>query len=381
MKASLTRIWAIVSKEFRHLGRDPRTLLAVVITPVIQLLLFAYAISFDVEHVPTIVIDLDQTSQSREYVQQYSASPFFDVVAHGSSMSDADAAFDTDTARVAVVIPSGFARTLAAGERAQVAVLIDGSDPTSAKVAQAYSVALNQLYDQQLTRQWADAQGLDLSSLGMLEPRVRTWYNPERRSSDFLIPGLMVVILAIVTVQQTAVTLVRERDLGTQEQLEVSPLKRPELMLGKLLPWTLIAFLDVALITGLGKYIFGVPLRGSFLTLAVGSALFVFAALGIGLLISAVAPSMDSANIMALLIAFLPSFLLSGFAFALDQIPAFLQWISYLFPARYMITISRGVFLKGSGFTELWPEIVALAGYALVMLLVSSVLYGRRSRQ
>jgi len=379
VKAALIRIGAIVRKEFRHLGRDPRTLLAVVITPVIQLLLFAYAISFDVEHVPTIVIDFDQTPQSRTYISQYSASPFFDVVAHGSSLSDVDAAFDANTARVAIVIPSGFARSLAAGEQAQVAVLVDGSEPNAAKVSQAYSVALNQLYSQHLTREWADAQGLDLSSLGMLEPRIRTWYNPERRSSDFLIPGLMIVIIAIVTVQQTAVTLVRERDLGTQEQLEVSPMRRIELMIGKLLPWTLIAFLDVALITGLGRTIFDVPLRGNFWTLAVGAALFVFASLGMGLLISAIAPSMDTANIIAMLVAFLPSFLLSGFAFALDQIPPWLAWISYGFPARYMVTVSRGVFLKGAGFTELWPELAALAAYALVMLLVSSVLYGRRS--
>ncbi len=379
MRAALIRIGAIVHKEFRHLARDPRMLLAVVITPVIQLLLFAYAISFDVENVPTIVIDLDQTQDSRTYLEQYDASTFFDVVAHGSTMAEADTAFDANSARVAVVIPAGFARTLAMGEQAQVAVLIDGSEPTAAKVAQAYSVALNQLYGQQLTLQWADQQGLDLSGLGMLEPRIRTWYNPERRSSDFLIPGLMVVILAIVTVQQTAVTLVKERDQGTQEQLEVSPMRRIELMVGKLLPWTLIAFADMALITGLGRTIFGVPLRGDFWTLALGSALFVFASLGMGLVISAVAPSLDTANILAMLIAFLPSFLLSGFAFALDQIPVFLQWVSYLFPARFMVTISRGVFLKGAGFTELWPELAALAAYALVMLVISSILYGRRS--
>ena len=156
-------------------------------------------------------------------------------------------------------------------------------------------------------------------------------------------------------------------------------MRRIELMVGKLLPWTLIAFADMALITGLGRTIFGVPLRGDFWTLALGSALFVFASLGMGLVISAVAPSLDTANILAMLIAFLPSFLLSGFAFALDQIPVFLQWVSYLFPARFMVTISRGVFLKGAGFTELWPELAALAAYALVMLVISSILYGRRS--
>ena len=380
MRGSAERIRAIVVKEFRHLGRDPRALIMVVLTPVIQLLLFAYAVSFDVDHVPTIVVDLDQTIDSRTYAQQYDASSFFDVVQHGSTLGDIDAAFDAGTAKVAVVIPAGFARTIAAGEKAQVAVLVDGSEPTSAKVSQAYAVALNQLYNQSMTRQWADSQGLDISGFGQLEPRIRTWYNPEHRSSDFLIPGLMVVIIAIVTVQQTAVTLVRERDLGTQEQLAVSPLRQLELMLGKLLPWTLIAFLEVAMIIGLGRVLFAVPLRGDFSALAVGAALFVFAALGMGLLISALAPSSDTANILALLLAFLPSFLLSGLAFALDQIPVVLQWISYAFPARYMVSISRGVFLKGAGFAELWPELVALAAYGVVVMVISAAIYGRKAR-
>ncbi len=379
MNATLARIGAIIRKEFRHLGRDPRMLFAVVLMPVVQLLLFAYAISFDVDDVPTVVIDLDRTPASSTYLQQYDASAFFDVVEHGQAMDDVDAAFDANTASVAVVIPAGFARTLAAGGKAQVAVLVDGGEPNSAKVSQAASVALNQLYDQRLTREWADRQGLDVSRFGMLEPRIRTWYNPERRSSDFLIPGLMAVIIAIVTVQQTAVTLVRERDLGTQEQLEVSPLRRIELMIGKLLPWTLIAFLDVALITLLGRTLFDIPIRGAAPVFALGATLFVFASLGMGLVISAIAPTLDSANIIALLVAFLPSFLLSGFAFALDQIPVVLQWISYGFPARFMVTIARGVFLKGAGFAELWPELAALASYALVMLLVSSLLHGRRS--
>lgn len=379
MNAAGGRIGAIVIKEFKHLIRDPRTLAAVVLMPVIQLLLFAYAISFDVDNVPTIVVDYDQSPASQAYVRAYDASTFFDVVAHGSSIRDVDEAFDTNAARVAVVIPAGFDRTIAAGEKAQVAVLVDGSEPNSAKISQAYSVALNQLYDQSMTQAWAESQGLDLSGLGRLEPRIRTWYNPERSSTIFLIPGLMAVLIAIVTVQQTAVTLVRERTLGTEEQLLVSPLRRVELMVGKLLPWTLIAFADVVLIISLGMGVFGVPLRGAWLALALGSVLFVFASLGMGLLISAVAPSAETANIMALMIAFLPSFLLSGFAFPLEQIPAILQWISYAFPARFMVTISRGVFLKGSGFAELWPELLALAAYATTMVLVAARVYGRRA--
>lgn len=379
MRATWTRIGAIVIKEFKHLLRDPRSLFAVVMIPIVQLLLFAWAISFDVDHVPTVVVDFDNTHASSDYVRSYDASTFFRVVGHGSDLSAIDTAFDGGTARVAVIIPAGFEHTVNTGGKAEVSVLIDGSEPNSAKISQAYSVALNQLYDQSMTRAWAASQGLDLTGLGMLEPRIRTWYNPERNSTIFLVPGLIAVIIAIVTVQQTAVTLVRERVLGTEEQLQVSPLRRVELMVGKLLPWTLIAFADVVVIVALGMVVFGVPLRGDPAVLALGSVLFVFASLGMGLLISAVAPSSETANIMALLIAFLPSFLLSGLAFPLDQIPVVLQWFSGLFPARYMVTISRGVFLKGAGFVDLWPQLLALAVYAMVMVGVAARLYGRRA--
>lgn len=380
MRATLDRIGAVSRKEFRHLWRDPRVVGMVLLLPVVQLLLFAYAISFDVTHLPTIVVDNDRTPASQEYLRNYAGSPFFSIVSYADDPAAVERAFERDEARIGVVIPAGFGRQLAAGGQAQVAVHIDGSEPNSAKVAQAYTNALNLQYSQRVAIAWADTQGYDTASAGQLEPRVRTWYNPERRSAIFLIPGLMVVIIAIVTIQQTAVTLVRERDLGTADQLAVSPLRRIELMVGKLLPWTLLAFIDVAVIVALGIGVFGVPLRGDPVVLAAGAALFVFCALGMGLVVSALAPSVDVANIAALVVGFLPSFLLSGFVFALDQIPTVLQWISMVFPARYMIEISRGVFLKGTGWVELWPEFAALGAYAVLAIVVASVLHTRRSR-
>jgi len=380
MSGALDRIGAVVVKEFRHLFRDPRAIGIVLLMPVFQLLVFAYAISFDVSHLPTILVDNDRTPASREYLRQYTGSPLFEVVGYADAQSGVIQAFQTNRAQVGVIVPAGFGRRLASGTQGEVAVLIDGSETSSAKVAQAYTAGLNLLHGQEVATVWADSQGVTVSSLGGLEPRLRTWYNPERRSAIFLIPGLMVVIIAIVTVQQTALSLVRERDLGTGEQLAVSPLRRIELMIGKVMPWTALAFLDVAVIAALAVGLFGVPLRGDLAVLAAGAALFVFCCLGLGLVISAVAPSMEVANIAALLLAFLPTFLLSGFVFPLDQIPTFLQWISALFPARYMVTISRGVFLKGSGWAEVWPELAALGGYAVVALAAASVLYSRRSR-
>jgi ABC-2 type transport system permease protein len=379
MKAALTRVTAVAGKEFKHLRRDPRALATVLILPVLQLLLFAYAISFDVKNVPTVVLDQDNTPASRQYLQTYLSSEFFDVLGSANDLAQIDQLFDQNKVRIAVIIPSGFAHSLDLGERAQVAVLTDGSEPTSAQLGQAYAIALNASYSQRVAVEWADRQGLDLAQAGEIEPRLRTWYNPEQKSSDFLIPGLMVVIIMIVTIQQTAVTLVREREQGTGEQMTVSPLRRGELMVGKLLPWTLLAFADMLVIALVGIWVFDLPLRGSLGFLAASSVVFVFSALGLGLIISAVAPNLETANIVGLLIAFLPAFLLSGFAFPLESIPTPLQWLSYAFPGRYMVTISRGVFLKGAGFSELWPELAALTAYALVVLLASSLLYRRRS--
>jgi ABC-2 type transport system permease protein len=379
MRAALTRVGAVAGKEFKHLLRDPRILAIVLIVPVLQLLLFAYAISFDVKRVPTVVLDQDNTPASRQYVQTYRSSEFFDILGSADDLAQVDRLFDQNKVRIAVIVPPGFGRSLDSGEKAQVAVLTDGSEPNSAQLARAYATALNATYSQQVLVDWADQRGVNPAQVGSIEPRLRTWYNPEGKSSNFLIPGLLVVIIMIVTVQQTAVTLVREREQGTAEQMLVSPLRRGELMVGKLLPWTLLAFADMLVIALISIWVFGLPLRGSAGFLAVSSVVFVFAALGMGLIISAVAPSLETANISGLLIAFLPAFLLSGFAFPLDSIPVPLQWLSYAFPGRYMVAITRGVFLKGAGFAELWPQLAALAGYALLVLLASSVLYRRRS--
>ncbi len=380
MRASWNRIGALIAKEFRHLGRDRRTLAVVLALPVLQMILFAYAISFDVKNVSTIVIDQDRTPASAAYLRSYASSDFFHVVGTANDLADVDRIFDHNEARIAVVVPSGFGRSLAAGERASVAVYLDGSEPTAARVGQGFVTALNQSYGQQITVEWADTQGLDVTAAGQLEPRVRTWYNPERRSSEFLIPGLMVVIIMVVAVQQTAVSLVREREQGTDEQLAISPLAGWEMMIGKLAPWTLLAFGELAAITAVGMAFFALPLRGSLGVLALGAALFVFCSLGLGLVISAVAPSLESANMLGLLLSILPAFVLSGFAFPLSSVPVVLQWVSSLFPARFMVDISRGVFLKGAGVTELWPELAALSIYAVVVIAVAVLLSARRRR-
>jgi ABC-2 type transport system permease protein len=379
MKAMLARISAISGKEFIHIRRDPRILVSVLVMPVLQLLLFAYAISFDVRDVPTILLDGDRTPQSREYLGAYEHSDFFHVVDRVDSHDEIDNAFDTSSARVAIMVAPGFADAIARGELGRVSVLIDGSEPNSAQLGQAYAVALNNRLDREVFVEWAETRAFDAGAFGGVAPVVRTWYNPDRRSADFLVPGLMVVIIMIVTIQQTAVTLVRERDHGTFEQLAISPVRRGELMVGKVAPWVMLAFANMIGTSLVAITVFGVPLRGDVLTLMLGTLLFVLASLSIGLVISARASSVEVANITGLMISFLPGFMLSGFAFPLVGIPPFLQFVSYLFPGRYMVTIARSVFLKGAGIDVLWPQVAALGAYALVGLTLASLLYARRS--
>ncbi len=379
MRASLRRIIAIANKEYVHIRRDPRMLFAVLGMPILQLLLFAYAIGFDVDNVPTLLLDGDRTTASREYLAAYEQSTFFDVIGHVDSQAEINDAFDRSNARIAVVVAPGFGRDIARGEEGRVAVQIDGSEPNSAQLGQTYVIALNRQLGREIFVDWGETQAIDAGSFGGIDAQMRMWYNPERRSSDFLIPGLMVVVIMIVTIQQTAVTLVKEKEQGTFEQIIVSPIRRGELMLGKVTPWVVLAFTDMIAITIVALTVFGTPLRGDIFVLAVATFLFVLCSLAIGLMISARAASTEIANLMGLLISFLPGFMLSGFAFPLNSIPPFLQFISYLFPGRYMVTISRSVFLKGGSWDVLWPQVGALAIYAFVSLSLATLMYSRRA--
>ncbi len=376
---SARRISAIARKEFIHLSRDWRMIVAALLMPLIQLTLFAYAISFDVRDLPTVVLDRDRTPESRAYLDSVTQSGFFRIRGGVENEAAIDRAFDRGEARVAIVIAPGFGDEIAAGRAGAVAVLIDGSEPNSAGIGRNYALALNQSFGARALASWAAARGADTAAVGTLEPRMRLWYNPEGRSATFLVPGLMVVVIMIVIIQQTAVTLVKERDQGTLEQLVVSPLKRGELIVGKVLPWALLGFADTVFITAAALAIFQVPLRGDITVLAVAMFLFVLASLSIGLVVSAIAPTPESANLMGLLFSFLPGFLLSGMAFPLSSIPKVLQWLSYGLPARYMVDVSRAVFLRGASWDVLAPDVAALAVFAVAGLTVATLLHRRRA--
>jgi ABC-2 type transport system permease protein len=354
--------------------RDWRTVVSVLVLPIVMLVGFGYAVSFDVAKVPTVVLDQDHTVASRAYVTAAENTRFFRVVGTVGDMTGIDKAFDQSVARAAIVVAPGFSGEIAAGRKGRVTVLLDGSEPNSAQLGQTYATALNNAFGQQVLVNWAESRGQSVSGAGQMEPRIRNWYNPERSSSDYLVPALMVVIIMIVTVQQTAATLVTEREFGTQEQLFQSPLTQGELIVGKVAPWAILGFVDALAITAAALLVFRVPLRGDPFVLGVGMFLFILCCLSIGLVVSAASPSIESANLIALLVSFLPSFMLGGFAFPLASIPPVLQFISMLFPARYMIEIARGVFLRGTGWAELSTQVLALAIYLVVGLTLAAVL-------
>jgi ABC-2 type transport system permease protein len=375
----MRRILAIARKEFLHITRDRRLLGVILIMPLIQLFLYSYALSFNVKHLPTAALDLDHTAQSRQYINALEQSDYFTVNHVLNNYSEVENVFLTNQDSVVVVVSNGFGRAMSGGQAGPVQVLVDGSDANSAQLAQTYAGALSRIYGANVAVQQVEAKGFNTANPVGLSSNLRTWYNPQAQSAAYFVPGLIVVLVTMITVIQTANTLVREKENGTYEQLIVSPIRRIELMIGKMAPWAGIGALDIIIISLVGVLAFKIPFRGSALLLAIGSLLYVICSLGLGLIISARASSVDTANQLAALISFLPTFMLSGFIFPLSSLPVFLQALSYLYPARYFMVITRTIFLKGGGVSVLWPQFAALTAFAVLITVFAASLYRERA--
>jgi len=375
----MRRILAIARKEFIHIMRDKRMLGVILIMPLLQLFMYAYALSFDVKHLPTATLDLDRTVACRQYMEALSQSNYFAVDKRLASYSQVDAAFESNAEKVVVVVGAGFGDDIAAGRSGKVQVLVDGSDANSAQIGSAYAGALSRIFGAKVAISQAEAKGFSASAGGGLTAATRVWYNPEGVSAAYFVPGLIVVLVTMVTVLQTANTLVKEKEAGTYEQLIVSPIKRIELMVGKIAPWAVIGALDIVGIAAIGIIVFGIPFRGSALIMGVASLLYVICTLGMGLIVSARATSVDTANQLAALVSFLPTFMLSGFVFPISSMPIALQGLSYLFPARYFMVITRTVFLKGGSLAVLWPQLAALTVFATLIVVLAASMYRERA--
>lgn len=368
---SLRRTRAMARKEFLHIFRDPRSLLMALAIPAIMLLLFGYALSLDVDRVPTMVYDVDQSVQSRELIASLRGSRFFEVVDVVTSYEPVDAAIDSGKCLLAFVIPTDYSRHLLRGEPAEIQVLVDGSDSNTASLAIGYAQGVVATQSFQLQAKYADAHGA-----GPLKVPVqidsRVWYNSELKSKNFIVPGLIAVILQIIAALLTSLTIAREWELGNMELLLSTPIRPTEIILGKMAAFFTIGVADAGLAVFLGHFAFGVPLRGNLLELAVAVFLFLFGALCWGLLISAIARNQLLAYQMGLLSSFLPSFLLSGFIYSIENMPVVVQVVTHIVPARYFIVILKGIFLKGIGYSILWPQLLFLLLYAAVVFVVAS---------
>jgi ABC-2 type transport system permease protein len=362
-------LWAVTVKELRQIGRDRRTLMILVFLPAFFLFLFGYALNFDIRHVSLAIEDRDQTPDSRALIARFVHSAYFDVAAVVHGPSEIEALVDRRQARAVLVVPADFSRDLRTGRTPVVQVVIDGENANTAATVLGYGNAV-------LAEASVALAATPEARLVTVQPRV--WYNPELRSTLFLMPGLIAYISMITAVVSTALSIVREKENGTLEQIRMAPIRTATFVLGKTLPYLILSQVSAMLVIGAAMVLFDMPQRGDWFTLNIVVGLFLVGALGTGLLVSTMADSQQVAFQAAMLIAFLPTLLLSGFIFPIASMPIVLQYITYAVPARYFLVALRGVVLKGLPLDAILPSLVALAVYALIVLALSSVRLARR---
>jgi ABC-2 type transport system permease protein len=374
---NLRRVRAVARKEFLHVLRDPRSLAMAIAIPMLMLILFGYALTLDVDNVPVVVWDQSQTEASRELVSRFVGSPYFSLREHLDNYRDLERAIDTRRAMVALVIPVEFGRQIAAGRDTAVQLIVDGSDANTATIAIGYAEVIMQIYTEEFTNEQLRRAGLPPLRIP-LDVRSRVWFNPDLESKNYIIPGLIAVIMMVIAALLTSLTVAREWERGTMEQLISTPVKGPELILGKLIPYFTVGMLDVLLAVLMGEFLFQVPLRGNVALLFGMSAVFLSGVLAWGMLISIVAKNQLLASQIAMTTTFLPSFLLSGFMFSIANMPKVIQLITYIVPARYFVALLKGIYLKGVGLEILAGEAILLAIYGVMMVLLANVRFKKK---
>lgn len=370
--AAFTRIRPVVKKEFRQIARDRRSLGLLLVLPAFLLIMYGYALNFDVKHLSLAVVDQEKSARSRDFLDRFRHTEYFDVEYDLTDQRQIDDLMEKGKVQVALVVPGDFSRSLIAGRDTSVQVLIDGEETGIAGTAIGYINAIIEDYSARVVIEAMERTGTAGFSLPV-ELRPRVWFNPELKSVLFLIPGLMAFVLMITVVISTAFSVVREIERGSIEQIIVSPLRPHELIIGKIIPYALISLVSAHSVLLFGDLLFDVSIKGSYAWLLTGILFFLVCGLGIGLLISTVATTEQVAFMIAVITTLLPTFILSGFVFPIRNMPVVIQAVTYLIPARYFLVILRGVMLKGVGLGAFGPELAVLAGFAVLILVLSSV--------
>jgi len=374
MRTTLKRIFTIAWKEVIHLRRDRGIFPLLFIAPILQLLMFGYAATLDVENLPTAVYDQDETPASREFVGRFQYTRYFKVSYHVKTYREIEDLMDRDRIKVAIVIPVRFEEKIKQRQRSPVQILLDGTNSNTATIAMNYARTITQQYSIELLRHEGSAVSANAS---VLNDSLRVWYNPELKSQVFMIPGVLVMILLIMTMIFSGLSIVREKELGTIEQLMVTPVRPGELIVGKLLPFIVIGFFDVALVTSLAIFFFEVPLKGDVFLLFGLAGIFIMCTLGLGMFVSTISRTQQQAVLTNFFIVF-PSIVLSGFMFPIENMPRVIQYVTYFIPIRYFLVIVRGIFLKGSGLDVLWPQVLVLFIFGVSLLTLSSLRFRKR---
>lgn len=372
-----SRLGSLIRKEFIQIRRDPRTLVLVLFIPVMQLFLLGYAATNDVRNVPLAVFDQDRGRSVRELIDAYRAADYFDVAYEVDSLDELSLLIDQGKVKAGLIIPPDYSRNLLSNSPAQVAFVMDGSDPTVASTSLAAAQLIAQAHATQLLANRLARMGQSAVLQPMLDVRTQVWYNPDLRSSFYMIPSLIGMILYSITAILTASAVVRERERGTIEQLIVTPIRPIELMLGKILPYTILALLNTLEVLAIGHWWFDVPIRSNVFIILILSTLFLLTSLGIGLLISTLANTQQESTLMVFT-TLLPSIFLSGFFFPLEAMPKFLQWVSYAIPLRYYLVIIRTLLIKGVSMSALSQEIIALAIFGTLLMTLAALRFRKR---
>jgi ABC-2 type transport system permease protein len=347
------------------------------IAPVFQLIILGYAATFDVSHIPTIVCDLDNSPSSRELVRNFSSTEYFTIVGYFDKTSEIDRQLDDGYAKIAIVIPRGFEKKMGAGQSAPLQAIADGTETSTAGIGLSYASIIVSQYSQNILLDALMKRG-SVTLPARVSAEFRVWYNPELKSRNFMVPGVLGLLLMVMTMLLTSLAIVKEKELGTLEQLVVTPIKPYQLIIGKLAPFFLIGVIDVILVVFFASLIFSLPVKGGVLLLLLLSLIFLMTTLGLGLLISTISRSQQQAMMTAIFFFMMPMMFFSGFVFPIENMPTIIQYVSYLIPLRYYFIIVRGLFLKGVGLDILWPQVLALLLFGTVILRMSVLRFQKK---
>jgi|HubBroStandDraft_6_1064221.scaffolds.fasta_scaffold160167_2 ABC-2 type transport system permease protein len=372
MKESFNRIWRLIIKEFIQVLRDPRARFSLIAPPIVQMLIFGYAASFEVRHVTTAMLDLDHSQESRELISRFWASDYFDITRDLDNRREIAGLMDRRKIALAIHIMPGFAENLRKGQTANVQVILDGTDSNTALVALGYIGSVTQRFSRQYMEDRLMRTMPQIGRIPSVNLVERPWFNPDLDSTWFFVPGTIGALTLTLVMVMTAFAIVREREIGTLEQIMVTPVSPAELIAGKTVPYMMIALVQLTIVALLAVFWFRVPFQGSVMVLMLGSVLFIFSVLAIGLLISTVSATQQQAMVTAFFFI-MPAITLSGFSFPISSMPVFLQWATYIDPLRYYEVVLRDCFLKGNGMAVLWPQMVAMAILGGVLITFASI--------